>query len=107
MAITTAQRNAGAYQLLVEMATEFPSECDAMAWIIVRAVKNGNATQKEVAKALMNSLVQAKTGQDMTASATLRHGFKHYLYDVIQRFVSEHPGLTSSDAFNAESVTVS
>lgn len=106
MAITTAQRNAGAYQLLVEMATEFPSECDAMAWIIARAVKNGNATQKEIAKVLLNSLVQAKTGQDMTANATLRHRVKHYLYDAIQKFASEHPGLASSDAFEAESVTV-
>lgn len=106
MAITTAQRNAGAYQLLVEMATEFPRECDAICWIIVKAVKDGNATQKEIAKALLNSLVEAATGQDPTQNATLRHRVKHLLYDAVQRFEYEHPGLTASDAFEAESVTV-
>lgn len=106
MAITAAQRNAGAYQLVIEMATEFPRECDALAWIIVESVKSGTATQKEIAKALFRDLWTAATGQDPTANAARIHKVRHRLYDIVNRFALEHPGLTIDDAFDPEVITV-
>jgi len=106
VAITTAQRNAGAYQIILDMATEFPGECDAIAWIIVRAVKLGTATQKEIAKAILNGMVQAATGQDPTGNATLKHRVRHRLAEALTRFSDHNGGLNLADCFDAEAIVV-
>lgn len=102
MAITTAQRNAGYRQLALLLAADYPEHLDKLYRIIVREVKGGNATQREIAKAVGRELYQAAYGVDPVG----RHEFRHLLHNALQSPDESGDGLTLDDAFEADNVVV-
>lgn len=101
MAITTAQRNSGYRQLMLLTCTAYPTQVAKIARLAVKEIKNGNATQKEIGKAVLREMYQAATGVDPVGV----HSFKHWLMDALGADEVDD-SVSTADAFEAEAITV-
>lgn len=105
MAITTAQENAGKANILDRAFMRYPACRLPLVRIALQLWKAGNATQKEVYRSILQRGYQADTGRDPLAFS---HNFKQWLREALSEEFDNDPttGISRSDAFDAEAVTV-
>jgi hypothetical protein len=107
MAVTTAQVNAGKATVLDRAFIRYPAVRAPLIRIAVQAIKNGNAIEQEVGKAILNEAYQFIKGQNPNLNAVTKHEFKHLLYDGLQDDSNDPTtGVDVTDAFEAVEVTV-
>lgn len=109
MAITTAQRNAGYRQLVLDTIAALPAHerlnvMGRLARTIILAVKNGaNQTQREIGKVVGQEIWAAATGLNPVTS----HQFSHDLHRLIEQTKPDiDDGVTTADTFTPENITV-
>lgn len=77
MAITQAQVNAGKALVLDRLFKRYSASREPAIRIAVQAAKQGNPTEREVAKYILQEAYQAINGIDPVG----RHAFQHFVAD--------------------------
>lgn len=105
MAVTTVQLRAGKAAILDRLFMQYPACRMPAVRIAIKLAKGGNATQQEVARAILQEAYQAATGRDPLAFS---HNFKQWLREALEDVTGEDPttGIDRADAIDAAGVVV-
>jgi hypothetical protein len=105
MAVTRAQVNAGKAAIIDRLFIRYPHCRIPAVRIAIQLAKGGNATQREVARGILQEAYTADTGRDPFA---FPHNFKQWLREALDPALSDvqTTGIDRADAFEPEAVTV-
>ena len=79
MAVTTAQIRAGKEQILDRLYVRYPELRITILRVLLQLYRQGNATDKEVARAILDQAIQAAT------SLPIGHGAKHIFAELLSQ----------------------